>query len=75
MTLLERCKSIAKKKLSESHGARYDRSEQQQGHLAHRNNPHKTKKRHIHLDEKKKEKPGSEVNTDPELENTTVLDR
>ena len=75
MTLLERCKSIAKKKLLESHGARYDRSKQKQGRLAHRNNPHKTEKQHIHLAEKKKEKPGSEVNTDPELENTIALER
>ncbi len=75
MTLLERCKSIAKKKLLENISAR-NRSKQKHGRLAHRY-PHKKENSndHIHLAEKKKEKPGSEVNTDPELENTIALER
>ena len=76
MTLLERCKSIAKKKLLESHSARYDASKQQKGDLSDRHSQHKTKKKHVHLAEKKKDNKRShpEIVQNPEVD-TIIQDR
>lgn len=82
MTLLERCKSIAKKKLLENnHGKRY-KGEHHLGNLKLRHDQHNHKGRVANKlaedgggEDREKASRHNPVNTDPKLEKTIALDR